>query len=86
VIDENGLRESMAGAFDYLRSHQRDLHDLLKQVAALKGALQELSDSKFLPIFERHLAELESQVGQASDYSVARLDEAIRQVKDGERF
>jgi hypothetical protein len=86
VIDETGLRRSIVAAFEHLKSHQETLTMLMGQIAALKAALQELRDERFLPLFEKHLADLEIQTNAASAALAARLDEAIRQVKAGGRF
>jgi hypothetical protein len=48
--------------------------------------LQELSDGKFLPILEKHRAEMASTTASLAADDVSSYDEVIRRAKAGELF
>ena len=53
------------------------------ELAALRDALQELSDGKFLPILEKHRARMRETTAGLRAADSASYDELIQRVKTG---
>jgi hypothetical protein len=86
MINENGLRQSVIGAFEYLKKHEETLQILMQEVASLREALVQASDGKFLPILEGRRLDLSQKTGAAASAQVDRLGAAIDSLKSGRMF
>ena len=86
MINEQGLRDVIAMMLEQAKHDQMYAETLGNEVAAVRDALQESSDGKFLPILEKHRAHMrEITAGQIAVGS-AGYDELIRKVKAGALF
>jgi hypothetical protein len=86
IMDENGLRDVIATLVVYLKDDHDYAVTLGNELAALRDALQELSDGKFLPLLEKHRARMRGATAGLTSEIAASYDELIRRVKAGESF
>jgi hypothetical protein len=83
-MSEESLRKAMVVLAEYLKEDHKYSVMLGNELAALRDALQDLSDGKFKPIFEKHLAKMKTKTKQAEEDVIADYDELIRQIKSGQ--
>jgi hypothetical protein len=86
MLNEDALRAVVATVFEYLKADRKDYVMLSNEMAALRNALEELSEGKFQPLLEKHRKIIEERaraagVGDSSDY-----DGIIHRVKIGQLF
>ncbi len=86
MINEQLLREVIALLVQYQKTEHEYATMLGNEIAALRDALQELSDGKFLPILEKHRRRMQERVSQVAASDSQSYDELIRRVKAGELF
>ena len=85
-MNENGLRSVIATLFGLLKQEQAYSAALGNEIAALRNALDELSDGKFLPLLQKQRARMTDATAAIAAADSARSDEQIRQVLSGELF
>ena len=85
-MPETSLQEYLAAAFEHLKSHDETLSQLLNEVSALREALLEAGDERFLELFEKHLEMQKAKIAGAASVSTHIYDEIIQRVKAGKMF
>jgi hypothetical protein len=86
MVDETELRRTLAGVFGHLKSHQESLQMLYAEVGSMKRALHELSDGKFVPLYEKHLKELVERTSAAQNDLLFKFDDTIQKLQSGGIF
>jgi hypothetical protein len=86
LANDEVLRSVVANIFQHLKADREEYEMLSNHVAAMRNALNELSDGKFEPLMEKHVRLLEQRIATARASSAGDYDEIIRRVKAGELF
>jgi hypothetical protein len=86
MVNETALRETVGTTFDHLRNQKDDILTLMAEISALRDALDELSEGRFAPIFEKHWGRMVAQTDAAKTDLAQKFEQTVHRVRAGEVF